>query len=452
MPPQTSRLPKGALHVRVGKDGTPYWYAKWRHEGRQVKRQLGRAWVRRSLGTQLSKELGHESVWQKRRGSAPDGWLTRDDAAAEMRRKIREHAEAMSDLDARDRAEALRGVTLEAVADEWLAWAEKDNGMRHSTATDYRYALRAHVLRSPHFKDKGLSEIAATHVHAWWADLRAADLAPRTRNKQRQALLNVFRYAMEPGTYNLGVNPVADIKKVKEPRPGEIDFYEPAEFEQVARIMREGLHRKPFKAHGATSRKPWAVGERAREDQRDAALVIVLAFAGLRLGEALALRWRHVHFTTSRIVVPRSYSAGVEGATKSDKPRSLPMLPQVAEALDTLSKRGAFTDRDDLVFANDEGTYLDPSSFRKRYKKACDKAGLRPLRVHDLRHGFLSIAAQQFAAHEVQRLAGHADVRTTARYMHAKESPHEVERLAAAFTRGTPADATLVDTARAEAA
>ncbi|WP_026911924.1 hypothetical protein [Patulibacter minatonensis] len=49
--------------VRAGKDGTPYYEAKWRHDGRQVKRRLGRAWL----------DPDGQGGWRKRRGRTPEG-------------------------------------------------------------------------------------------------------------------------------------------------------------------------------------------------------------------------------------------------------------------------------------------------------------------------------------------------------------------------------------------
>lgn len=75
-------------------------------------------------------------------------------------------------------------------------------------------------------------------------------------------------------------------------------------------------------------------------------------------------------------------------------------------------------------------------------------AGLPPLRVHDLRHGFVSLAAQEFPAHRLQALAGHADPRTTARYTHAKARPDDLDRL----TRGTTASISAISSRTSSAA
>jgi len=51
-----------------------------------------------------------------------------------------------------------------------------------------------------------------------------------------------------------------------------------------------------------------------------------------------------------------------------------------------LSHRTEFVGDDDLVFVGEVGGYLDGSALRRRFLAACGRAGLRPIRFHDLRH------------------------------------------------------------------
>jgi integrase len=109
------------------------------------------------------------------------------------------------------------------------------------------------------------------------------------------------------------------------------------------------------------------------------------------------------------------------------------MVPQVAQALAQLSLRVEFVGEDDLVFPRADGRFLDGSAVTRRYKAALVRAGLRPLRFHDLRHSFGSTAINFLSILEVKEAMGHADIRTTMRYMHAKSRADESRRLAQAF-------------------
>jgi integrase len=96
----------------------------------------------------------------------------------------------------------------------------------------------------------------------------------------------------------------------------------------------------------------------------------------------------------------------------------VPLIDQAARALDGLSRRERFTDEDDLVFPGVTGDYLDGSAIRRRFKDALTRAKLKPLRFHDLRHSFGTLAVQAFPLTDIKAYMGHADVSTTMIYVH----------------------------------
>ena len=170
-----------------------------------------------------------------------------------------------------------------------------------------------------------------------------------------------------------------------------------------------------------------------RWDRQDAEIVRVAAYAGLRRGELVALRWRDVHFALRKLVVSRTISANVEStSTKSRRAREVPLPDQAAGALDRLSQRGDFTSPDDFVFANRLGRRLDGSAVRRRVDRARERAGLRPLRFHDLRHTYGSLlVAGGIDLASVKSAMGHSRITTTERYLHARSA----SELADKFTR-----------------
>jgi integrase len=97
--------------------------------------------------------------------------------------------------------------------------------------------------------------------------------------------------------------------------------------------------------------------------------------------------------------------------------RSVPLAPEVAQALAKLSGRELFTE-DDLVFPGELGDFLDGSALRRRYTAALKRAGLRQLRFHDLRHTFGTRMIAKADIRRVQEWMGHADIQTTMRYLH----------------------------------
>jgi integrase len=122
-----------------------------------------------------------------------------------------------------------------------------------------------------------------------------------------------------------------------------------------------------------------------RVSEQDAAIYLTAAMTGLRRGELVALRWRDVDFPGQVIRVRANYSFGELVTPKSGKVRSVPMVPEVAEALARLGQRKLFISDEDPVFAGTLGGHLDAGALRRRYVKAVERAGLRGLPFHSLR-------------------------------------------------------------------
>ena len=77
---------------------------------------------------------------------------------------------------------------------------------------------------------------------------------------------------------------------------------------------------------------------------------------------------------------------------------------------------------------------MDSSWLRDGYKATLGRAGLRPLRFHDLRHTFGTLAVRRAEVPAVQAWMGQADIQTTMRYVHHRDRGGEATLLAEAFS------------------
>ena len=111
--------------------GGAYWYAKWYRQGKPVMRALGRAWV----------ESDGNGGWRGRRGRAPEGTLTKAQAAARMLELVEAHDQEQTQLEADADERRRRGVTFRELAAEWLVYLEHEKGAKPSTLRDYRWLL-----------------------------------------------------------------------------------------------------------------------------------------------------------------------------------------------------------------------------------------------------------------------------------------------------------------------
>jgi integrase len=307
---------------------------------------------------------------------------------------------------ARGELRAPTRVTFGEALDEWLRHGEHERGLKPSTVRDYRSAAERWLR--PAFGSLRLEQVTAPVIEEWRGRMmaRTKEPLPRRQAAKLAAMLHgVFERARK--AYGFPRNPVDDVERLEVSYSGRFDFYSP---EEVLALVRE-----------------------AASDQ-DGAIFLTAAFTGLRLGELLALRVRNLDFAAEAIRVEENFVAGALGTPKSGRMRSVPMVPELAQALARLLQRERFTEDDALVFVGEEGGHLDASALRRRFKDARDKAELAPLRFHDLRHTFGSLAARKAeSSRELQEWMGHADVKTTMRYTHYRPRGGEAARLAAAF-------------------
>jgi len=171
------------------------------------------------------------------------------------------------------------------------------------------------------------------------------------------------------------------------------------------------------------------------------ALVLVLAFGGLRFGEATALVRSDV--TADSVRIERSVRLlnghNEVGPPKTEAGRRTVVLSRfVAEAVTDHMERFVGPGRTDLVFGTSTGTYPAPSNFGETFHRACAAAGLPHVRVHWLRHTGATLAAHTGASTaELMHRLGHASPNAALVYQHAvAERDHEIARALDALAGG----------------
>ena len=393
----------GHVHLRHGKRG-PVWYARYRlADGRQAQKRLGPAWVNKK---------------GNKKGRIPAGYYTQKTAKTELDAIL---------TDARrgelPGSEPKSGHTFGEACTRWLHYVEVEQRRKPSTLRDYRNVVRGTLL--PEFgQDTPLEQITAGRIDQYRKGLLSEGrLSPRTVQKlmvQMHSILERASTGPEDKDKWIKTNPARDVKRVTLTRSGDFNVLSVVEVEAVARA---------------------ATGE------QDAAVFVVAAFTGLRLGELRALRWRDVDFAKQTVHVHRSFTHGVLGTPKSGKVRSVPLIDQAARHLDQLSRREHFTSPNDLVFCTEVGGYLNDDGIRDRFYDALAAAGLgdkrtgpEPIVFHDLRHTFGTLAVQAWPISDVQGYMGHADIQTTMIYVHHQPkaaAANELTELVAAASTDT---------------
>jgi integrase len=143
-------------------------------------------------------------------------------------------------------------------------------------------------------------------------------------------------------------------------------------------------------------------------------LVLVLAYTGIRWGEAIGLRVRDVQFLRRRLNVnENAVQVGVKhvvGPTKGLKARSVP-VPEFV--INELSAQCVGKAPGNLVFGED-GYLPRPKSSTGWFQAAVKRAGVQHITPHDLRHTCASLAVSAGVnVLALQRMLGHKSAKMT---------------------------------------
>jgi site-specific recombinase XerD len=365
-------MARGAAVIRyAGKRGV-VWYVKYRDAtGRQVKERLGRE---------------------------DDGW---------DEKKAREAlSERLVDV-RRDGLQRREPVKFDAFAREWLDTYPARKGLKRSTRQGYEQLFNKHL--SPKVGHLRLDAIDAGTVDRYVAAKQHEGLAPRTVNRHLNLLHLIFAAAQRRQLVRL--NPVELVDRPKEPRRRWTILTQP-EISAIERAFTELAA-----AEESTTERTFL--EQAR-------VVFLVVFAlGLRRGEVLGLRWRHVHLADpdgATVRIEETWTRSAFDTPKSQaSERTLSLGRRVSELLWEHRRTTAFAGDDDLVFPHPQkGTPLDPARYADVLRAALKKAGIeKPLRpFHDGRHSSLTnAAAAGLAPAALQARAGHASFSTTQAYI-----------------------------------
>ena len=158
------------------------------------------------------------------------------------------------------------------------------------------------------------------------------------------------------------------------------------------------------------------------QDLADAAgpyrvMVLVMAYTGVRFGEATAIQAGDVDLAKSRLHIRRAYTS-VNGklqitTPKSGKPRIIP-LPSFLNA-PLLEAFYPCESSDSLLFTSAKGKAIHYQRWREtHFDKAVTAAGLKGLTPHDLRRTYASLSIQAGVGPKaLQTAMGHSDIRLT---------------------------------------
>jgi integrase len=357
------------------------------------------------MGVKVRFHRGAWWVFINHRGMRKSKRIGDRDTALTVARAIRERL-ASGDL----QLGATDAETLSTYAD---AWQKGLSGLKASTLRFYGDNLKRHVL--PALGHRPVSALNRADCRTFVAMLRAKGLKLNTVRGISRTLSVVLSQAVEDE--KLPANPALRLGRYLRRGDEPETVIQPLTSPEAARLVAV--------ADAEFARwHPW---------------LLCALRTGMRLGELLALQWGDIDWQGHFLVVQRNIVRGILTSPKSHQRRRVDMTPQLEAAL--LVWRRALRRRwlkkgepmPGWVFPSLEGTALEERNARTAFARVLEKAKLRQIRIHDLRHTYATLLLQAGAPITyVSQQLGHRDASITLRvYAHwlPDASRREADRL-----------------------
>lgn len=272
--------------------------------------------------------------------------------------------------------------TVAQFIEEW--WSKYATVMlKRGTQLSYAHVLDKWLL--PYLGRLRLRDLSRESIDTYRSGMVAAGAGVPTVNRSVSILQGILSRAVE--WRRIPANPAAGVRRLPHHRDEWIDARTVEEVETI----------------------------RDQLGPRDAALVAVLAYEGLRPSEAFALEWRDVvdrqGHVRERLRVERALSGGEVSSTKSSRSREPELFAPVRQDIRELYLASGRPGERELVFPKRGGGCMRLHTWRRSiWTSALEASGIAYFRPYDLRHTCATLLVYEGRnVNEVSEHLGHAD-------------------------------------------
>ncbi len=315
-----------------------------------------------------SVQFSYEDYTGQRRRKHKLGFDTKKEANAWMNEFIRRQK---SDMD----------MLFSTFIEEYFNNMSSD--LRDSTIENKRHIIELHIL--PYFKDKRVADITALDIKKWQNDIKKKNFSDTYLRTIHSQLSAIFNHAVR--FYRLSYNPCKEAGGMGKYKSGNMGIWSQEDMEQFL----EAVEDKPVSYYA----------------------FFLLFWTGLRLGELLALNVGDINFEEKTLKVQKSLyrSKGIDVITdpKTEGSKRIIYLPEfvLSEMEEYVSMLYGMTKKDRLF-------HVSKGYLEKEIKRGAKLAGLKPIRVHDLRHSHASLLiSNNIDIATISKRLGHDKIKTT---------------------------------------
>ncbi len=292
--------------------------------------------------------------------------------------------------------------TVSDLLEYWMEAYARHN-VRATTLEGYGYTINRHII--PSLGSIPLQKLTPAHLQQFYADKLASGCGPRVVQLCHLRLRQALAMAEKLG---LVARNVADVVAAPRVPHNEMQTWSVEEAQAFLAVAKES-HYGPI----------W----------------LVAMNTGMRRGELLGLRWQDIDWGNGVLHV-RQAVVMLHGKPTIQAPKSrsahrvIPLEGPVIEALREHRTRqnerrlalGAAWHDHQLVFPSEIGTPVNARNLDREYRVLISRAGVSPIRIHDIRHTFVTLAlASGSNLKALSELLGHAKTSITMDlYAHAQ--------------------------------
>ena len=262
--------------------------------------------------------------------------------------------------------------------------------MPQRTATRRSYSVWLdHIL--PKWGSGPITDVQPRPVQLW---LESMALSPKSRTCVRSLLRILWDYSMFRGDVPVSRNPMELVRiKGATKRVREVRSLSAEQFQKFTDQLSD-----PFRT-----------------------MALVCGLRGLRISEALALKWSDLDWLNSELRIERGIVSGRVDDTKTECSRTTVQLSaEVVEALKLWKQTTKYSNPEDWMFASEARHGKMPWSYytvRRRYVEAAKRAEVGALATHTMRHSFRSWLDSVGAAPTIQQKSmRHSSLAITMKY------------------------------------
>lgn len=346
-----------------------------------------------------------------------DLWIARytlgyDDEGKQIRKSIssKSSTNLIEKMKIFDRENATLQVDAQKMTfDQWMyywLYKIKKADLRPKSWQKYE-GLYNNYIKNASFANDKLKDIKMTEIKEYYNDLQSSGVTLKTIKYIHLRLRSAFADAMQD----------------------RLILYNPTDKIKFANVIE--TTDQPIKAWTQQEQKIFVDHLKKHPNTKSGNMMLLTLATGIRLGEALTLRWSDVDIEATEIKISRalvrtkqedgSYK-DIETDPKSQTSiRTIDLPEKIVPLLKQWSKDTA---PDDLLFKNKHGSYVYNKTPLRHLKKTCKDLGITVITFHNLRHTY---ATRLFEAgvtiKTVQTLLGHSQIDTTQNiYIHVMKS------------------------------